>query len=295
MATDVRAFPRSGGYHLLMPELPEVQTIVSQLAPRLGGAVVKSVSLRPGKLFRTSHRVLRTRLPGHRVVRVTRQGKRIIMELTPPAYLIVHLGMTGRLLFRSPEEQLDKHTHLRLGFTGRPWEVRFVDPRRFGGVWFIPDAKDEKRGSLRALGPDALTIRLPVLREIVGRRRQIKALLLDQQAISGLGNIYSDEALFAARIHPATRASELDERQVRALASAIRKTLRDSIAQGGTTMSDYRDTNGSEGAFWNRLRVYGREGEPCPRCGSGIRRIILAGRSTHFCPSCQRCRRTPKN
>ena len=270
-----------------MPELPEVQTIVSQLAPRLGGAVIESVAAHPDKVFRTGLRELRTGLPGRKVDRVLREGKRIIVLLSPPARLVVHLGMTGRLVFRSCGEAEDKHTHLRLRFIDRPWEVRFVDPRKFGGVWFLRPKQEKSLSSLRELGPDALTIRAPVLREIARRRRQIKALLLDQQVIGGLGNIYTDEALFAARIHPLTRGCDLSEQQVRSLARAIRKTLRSSIASGGTTMSDYRDANGSEGAFWRRLRVYGREGEPCGRCATEIRRLVVAGRSTHVCPRCQ--------
>lgn len=230
---------------------------------------------------------MKAALPERTVLGVTRQGKRIIIDLRPPARLVIHLGMTGRLVFRRSEEPSEKHTHLRLRFVKHAWELRFIDPRRFGGVWFMEGAEDGRGLALRALGPDALTIRVPVLRGILRRRRQIKAVLLDQQAISGLGNIYTDEALFAARIHPAARACGLNERQVRALACAIRRILRASIAHGGTTMSDYRDANGAEGAFWRRLRVYGREGEPCLCCRSRVRRMVLAGRSTHFCSTCQ--------
>ena len=233
--------------------------------------------------------------------------------------LVVHLGMTGGLFVVPADGPVRKHTHLRVRFVGRPFELRFVDPRRFGGVWLVDDArpltdsaaaesvkgKRDSRTSdpppparcrrhtrqaaagLRELGPDALTLRVPVLRTVLRRRRRIKALLLDQQAVSGLGNIYCDEALFAAGIHPLTRASDLNERQVRALAGAIRRTLRASIASGGTTVSDYRDAGGNIGGFQRRLRVYGREDEPCPRCGSSIRRILAAGRSTHLCPRCQ--------
>ena len=352
-----------------MPELPEVQTIVSQLQRVLPGQAVASVSIRPGKIFRTGGSALKAALPGRRIERVARHGKRIIIELSrraAPAHsqplrgggrsgrptrasrgmtadedigrlelgtsaawtadegvgrcvpvesaLVVHLGMTGGLFVVPTDGPVRKHTHLRVRFVGRPFELRFVDPRRFGGVWLVDDerrdsgtsnARRDSRTSdpppparcrrhtrqaaagLRELGPDALTLRVPVLRAVLRRRRRIKALLLDQQAVSGLGNIYCDEALFAAGIHPLTRASDLNERQVRALAGAIRRTLRASIASGGTTVSDYRDAGGNMGGFQRRLRVYGREGEPCPRCGSSIRRILAAGRSTHLCPRCQ--------
>jgi formamidopyrimidine-DNA glycosylase len=345
----------------LMPELPEVQTIVSQLQRVLPGQAVASVSIRPGKIFRTGGRALKAALPGRRIEGVARHGKRIIIELSRRAApvapasrrcehrrdacatsehrrdacatsedrrdacatsadegvgryvpagsaLVVHLGMTGGLFVVPADGPVRKHTHLRVRFVGRPFELRFVDPRRFGGVWLVDDASpltdsaaaesvQGKRDShtsgvrppagLRELGPDALALRVPVLRAILRRRRRIKALLLDQQAVSGLGNIYCDEALFAAGIHPLTRASDLNERQVRALAGAIRRTLRASIASGGTTVSDYRDAGGNMGGFQRRLRVYGREDEPCPRCGSSIRRILAAGRSTHLCPRCQ--------
>jgi formamidopyrimidine-DNA glycosylase len=196
--------------------------------------------------------------------------------------------MTGRLMMVPSRTPIDKHEHVCVRLVRRSQELRFRDPRRFGGLWFANGDGMRSAIPLRPLGPDALSIRLPVLRAILQRRRQIKALLLDQQAIGGLGNIYCDETLFAARIHPLTQACELTEEQVRSLARSIRTTLRASIASGGTTFSDYRGADGAEGAFQKRLRVYGREGEECRRCRARIERITAAGRSTCLCPHCQR-------
>ena len=214
-----------------------------------------------------------------------RLGKRILIRIEGGGLLVVHLGMTGRLLLEPVDLAPAIHTHVRMTFEGLSEELRFRDPRRFGGLWYFPAGAN---GHLKALGPDALSIRVPVLREITKRRRQIKALLMDQQVISGLGNIYCDEALFSARIHPLTIAATLKQDQIKDLACSIRKILRASIESGGSTLSDYRRPDGREGEFQQRHRVYDREGKPCVRCGAKVRRILAAGRSTHFCPKCQR-------
>lgn len=271
-----------------MPELPEVETIVRQLDRMLRGAVVESVVVHRREVIRHGRSALQRHLKGRRIEGVEREGKRIIVKLSPPAVLVCHLGMTGRLMMVPVREPIDKHEHVCVRLVRRSQELRFRDPRRFGGLWFANGDGMRSAIPLRPLGPDALSIRLPVLRTILQRKRQIKALLLDQQAIGGLGNIYCDEALFASRIHPLTQACELTEEQVRSLARSIRTTLRASIASGGTTFSDYRGADGSEGTFQRRLRVYGREGEECRRCRVRIERITAAGRSTCLCPHCQR-------
>lgn len=287
----------------LMPELPEVQTIVSQLAPALTGARIESVRIVRGDIIRQGRRELTIHGPGSSVVRVDRTGKRLIFHLTD-AILVVHLGMSGRLTLEPNDAPIMKHTHLRIRFHDRNDELRFRDPRRFGGVWFIPNpAQASRKHASRAvtkaaielspLGPDALSIQAKGLREVLRRRRQIKALLLDQRAISGLGNIYCDEALHRAGIHPITPASELTAAQIRQLAKCIRATLRSAIRAGGSTLRDYRDADGAEGWFQVHHRVYGREGKPCQRrrgaarCGALIERARVAGRSTHTCPNCQ--------
>lgn len=273
-----------------MPELPEVETIAVELAAALPGAVVESVHIHRADVIQHGGETIAKRLTGMRFTAVDRHGKRLFLRLDG-GDLVVHLGMTGWLTLLPASEPVLPHTHVRLSFNGRTDELRFRDPRRFGGIWFFGVGENGKARRLNTLGPDALSIRVPVLRALLKRRRQIKALLMDQQAISGLGNIYCDEALFSARIHSLTLAHALSETQVRQLACAIRKVLRASIESGGTTISDYRGADGREGAFQDRLRVYDREGAPCKRCGAKIRRILAAGRSTHFCPRCQKRRR----
>jgi len=277
-----------------MPELPEVETIAGQLAAALPGAIIETVHIHRADVIHHGGRRLVEKLTGGRIAAIDRHGKRLILRLSNGGELVIHLGMSGRLTLVPTAEPLLPHTHARFTFRGRTVELRFRDPRRFGGIWFFNASEEKSRGRLKPLGPDALSIRVPVLRQILQRGRQIKALLMDQQAISGLGNIYCDEALFSARIHPLSRAADLADREVRQLACAIRKVLRASIESGGSTLNDYRRADGREGAFQNMLRVYDREGAPCKRCGAKIQRILAAGRSTHFCPKCQkRCNSLP--
>lgn len=283
-----------------MPELPEVETIVLALRAGLGRARIMDAIVHRSDIIRSGTSDLPGRLIGRRIVSVEREGKRIKLMLTPDGQCIFHLGMSGRLTLERPQEELLSHTHLQIRFVNRSKELRFRDPRRFGGVWFFDGdqggdqsgdpsgiASGASSAGLASLGPDALTIRAPVLRGICRRGRGIKALLLDQQVVSGLGNIYTDESLFDARIHPLRRASELADGQVGRLAGSIRKILRRSIDSGGATLRDYRKADGSEGAFQRICRVYGREGQACLRCGSPVRRILVAGRSTHVCAVCQ--------
>lgn len=274
-----------------MPELPEVETIVLALRAGLGRARVADVVLHRADIVRNDTRDLAGCLVGRRIVAIEREGKRIKLVLSPDGLCVIHLGMSGRLTLERPRAALLSHTHVQIRFVNRARELRFRDPRRFGGVWFFDgdpsgDLSGERAG-LSSLGPDALTIRGPVLRGICRRGRGIKALLLDQTVVAGLGNIYTDEALFDARIHPLRRASALEGRQVGLLAGSIRKILRRSIDSGGATLRDYRQADGSEGTFQRICRVYGREGEACRRCGTPVLRIQVAGRSTHLCEVCQ--------
>jgi formamidopyrimidine-DNA glycosylase len=273
-----------------MPELPEVQTVVAFLDARLRGAVVESVRLARRDIVKGSPRSLQRALMSKTLRRVRRHGKRIICELTPDTELNFHLGMTGNLLVVSRDEPLLDHTHLRIQFVGQSHELRFRDPRRFGGVW-LGNGRSRHGGRFsHAQGPDALDVRLPEFRRIVERRRQIKALLLDQQVIAGLGNIYCDESLFRARLHPLTPASDLDRAEVATLHRSIRSVLKQAIAAGGSSLRDYRNADGEPGWFRVRHRVYDREGEPCRRCRTPIERVVVASRSSWFCPRCQAAR-----
>lgn len=270
-----------------MPELPEVETIVVELSRALNGAVIRKAVIHRADFVRTDTPNLGARLRREKIRTVEREGKRIIFNLASGSLCVIHLGMSGRVTLEKPSDPLKPHTHVQIEFSQFQKELRLRDPRRFGGLWFLNGHQPDSPFLLTPLGPDALSIRVPALRAICKRKRQIKALLLDQQAISGLGNIYCDEALFAARIHPRCCASNLTEPQVRNLACSIRKTLRQAIDFGGSTLRDYVKADGSEGDFQNIHRIYARENKPCPRCRTPIERIQCAGRSTHICPCCQ--------
>jgi formamidopyrimidine-DNA glycosylase len=270
-----------------MPELPEVETVVRTLRPGLTGKTVAQVTLlRPG-IIRSPNIDLPSKLTGVRIQSIHRRGKKILISLDNRCTLCIHLGMTGQLTVEHPGSPLRSHTHLILTFKADPdHQLRFRDPRRFGGVWWLacdqpPDAN---------LGPEPLSIRpLELARRLQHTRRPIKSALLDQSLLAGLGNIYADESLFAAAIHPRSPANQLSPEQIRRLTRAIKKILRQAIRLGGSSLSDqgYTDANGRSGQFQNHHQVYGRKNHPCPRCRTPIRRIVLAGRSTHFCPQCQ--------
>jgi formamidopyrimidine-DNA glycosylase len=232
---------------------------------------------------------------------VGRQGKRVVLNFDDGASLVVALGMTGRLTVVSAREPLLSHTHLRVTVVGTGEELRFRDPRRFGGLWFVDAARSsaDGNGTTRervavaessrpsALGPDALSIRLPRFRALLERDRQIKALLLDQRLIAGMGNIYCDEALHRAGIHPLRRARSLTPEESATLLRHMRRVLRAAIRFGGSTFMDYRNADGRPGGFQLKHRVYNREGLPCRSCKTPIVRIQAAGRSSHVCPRCQ--------
>jgi len=280
-----------------MPELPEVETIVRDLVGPLTGATIEALDLRWRDVLRAGADRL-PRLAGAKITGVSREGKRIVIATdagrgaNDTTRIVVHLGMSGRLSMAPAAAPLEPHTHACVSLAGRDGELRFRDPRRFGGLWLF-GALDGSSGMpfVGALGPDALTISTRALCGILQSRRQIKAILLDQQRIAGLGNIYADEALFRAGIHPLTPSSQLAPECVAALARAIRHVLRAALRFGGTTLIDYRRPDGQTGSYAAHHRVYGRDGKPCMRCGSLIVRRVVAGRSSHVCPSCQPLRR----
>lgn len=285
-----------------MPELPEAETIATQLDRCLRGIQLGRVVLRRRDIVRATDLPLREALVGRSVVRVTRRGKRVVLELEPPATLTFGLGMTGQLMVVRSEAPRDRHVHLRIGLIapttgphpnplpggeGAAAELRFRDARRFGGIWFTNGASNGESAAVANLGAEPLAVTAAEFRALVNRRRQIKAMLMDQHVLAGLGNIYCDEALFEARIHPLRRGADLSANEVIALHRAIRRTLRQAIRAGGSTLRDYRGADGEEGTFQVRHRVYGREGQPCSRCQAAIVRIVAAGRGTHLCPACQ--------
>jgi len=283
-----------------MPELPEVETVVRGLQLALPGRQILSVRL--GKTDFIDEPVsLAERLPGNRIAGVSRIGKFIAIELVSGAaaipdaalHLVIHLGMTGRLTTVTANEPAPPHTHAYFGLDNGN-ELRYTDIRRFGRMLLAPVSwMDELRARW---GQDPLVIGGPEFAQRLGSRgASIKALLLDQHTISGVGNIYADESLWRAKIHPARRADRLTTKQLRALHRAIQTTLLAAIRLKGSSFSDYVDAEGRPGMFQRMHRVYQREGLACRRCGHLIRRIQVAGRSSFFCPHCQPSPRAHKN
>ena len=270
-----------------MPELPEVETIANGLHKRVAGDRVESVWVggKPEPLKSPALEISRA-LEGAEVERVRRVGKHIVFDLRSPknpdgSQWIVHLGMTGRMLVASPEAELPKHTHLvaRLA-SGR--ELRFVDPRRFGRL-------EVRHGGFSGPGAEPLQITRLEFAELFHRSKApIKAALLNQKLLHGVGNIYADEALFRARIRPRRRANSLTRAELGKLHAALQKVLQAAIAAGGSSISDYVDADGEAGFFQIQHRVYGREGRPCLKCKRPIRKIVVGGRGTHYCLNCQK-------
>jgi formamidopyrimidine-DNA glycosylase len=272
-----------------VPELPEVETIVRGLRPVLRGRKVTGVWTSGMGLHLARSvdvRGLRRVAVGRKFVEVRRRGKYITLEVGDAAGVCIHLGMTGRLRVQAADTPRAPHTHVVLALDGGD-ELRFTDARRFG--WVEPGAPLSGLSGLSALGPDPLTeLNVAGLAQsLTDARAPIKSFLLDQHRIAGLGNIYVCEALFGARIHPTTPAHRVAKR-AEPLLAAIRETLEGGIARRGTTLRDYVDADGFAGDNAAALRVYGREGEPCFTCGTVIRRRVDSGRSTFFCPICQK-------
>ncbi|MBI2955821.1 MAG: bifunctional DNA-formamidopyrimidine glycosylase/DNA-(apurinic or apyrimidinic site) lyase [Acidobacteria bacterium] len=277
-----------------MPELPEVETVVRGLRPLLKGRRIRRVEVRQRRRFgvlRGSLARFRRVLTGARIVSVARRGKYIVLQLEPaanqvaPLWWVIHLGMTGQLYACPAAAPRVKHTHV-VAWLSSGRQLRYRDPRRFGKMLVLRDT--ELAGYFAPLGPEPFRISLQrFCRLFRGRRGPVKSLLLNQSLLRGLGNIYSSEALFLAGVHPGTPAGVLRRPELRRLFRAVRRVLREAIAGMGTTFSDYRTAEGLPGDYQNSLRVYDREGEPCPGCGTAIERVVLAGRSAHFCPRCQ--------
>ena len=270
-----------------MPELPEVETIARGLHQRIAGDVIESIWLgsKPEPL-KSSASEIAAALEFRKIAGVRRSGKHIVFDLESAgdkpsnAQWIVHLGMTGSLVVCTPDSVREKHTHAVLQLaSGR--ELRFVDPRRFGRLSVIE--------RFAAPGAEPLEISFEDFAKLFrSRKTPIKSALLNQALLSGVGNIYADEALFRAGIRPRRRAASLTRDDLRKLHQALKRVLKEAIRLGGSSISNYVDSNGDEGFFQIKHRVYGREGKPCLVCKTPIKRIVIAGRSSHYCPRCQR-------
>lgn len=278
-----------------MPELPEVESVRRSASRCLLGRTVIGVRLHRPDIVQGDTRP-RALLMGATVASIERRGKLLAILATDGRALAVHLGMSGQLLCLPPgaTPQRTDHVHAewRLGDPGdlpaQASRMLFRDPRRFGGLWTYPSARDLYDDRWAALGPDAATVTADDLSAALARSaRSLKAALLDQTALAGVGNIYADEALFAAALHPLRPCSSLTPDDWGALALAIRRVLADAIDAGGSTLRDYRDASGGAGAYQTRHLVYGRAGKPCMKCSSPLVHLTVAQRTTVACPRCQ--------
>jgi formamidopyrimidine-DNA glycosylase len=271
-----------------MPELPEVETICRHLAPHLEGRVLRTLEIPDARWSAPLAPVeLVDAVQGRRIERLGRRGKYFVLELEDEVFLLMHLRMTGTLLLDAAPETPYQRVVLTLD-DGHV--VRFCDPRRFGTgeLALGADALEAffaGRLGIEPLGPELTGVRLRALAR--GRRAPVKAFLLDQRHIAGVGNIYADEALFRARIHPLRPAGKLTGPQCEALADAVRVTLAAGIDAGGSTIDDFRHPDGVSGAFQNEFLVHLRRGEPCLTCGTAVIKLVAAGRGTYVCESCQ--------
>lgn len=265
-----------------MPELPEVQTVVDTLRPELAGRRIRRLVLLRHDIVEPRDFDLCAALDGATLCDVTRRAKRIVFHLATGDRFYIHLGMTGQLTTEPSDAAVKKHTHL-IADLDSDRQLRFVDPRRFGGVHWMG------RTEHVAIGPEPLKMRSATLaRQLSGTRRAIKTALLDQRLIAGIGNIYADESLHAAGIHPLVCANQLTPDQVHKLAASIKAVLCKAIRAGGSTLRDYVNGKGERGTFQHRHKVYDRGGKPCRRCKTPIERAVVGGRSTHWCATCQR-------
>jgi formamidopyrimidine-DNA glycosylase len=274
-----------------MPELPEVETIRSRLAPGLSGRRFERVQIFDVRLTRPEPpEAVASALEGERVVDVRRRGKYLVFVFESGRHLLVHLRMTGNVLYPAPDgARGDPHVRAVVKLDNGS-DVAYRDVRRFG-TWELLEPGDlDRYFALRRLGREPLerSFTTAALRKALGgRRAPVKAALLDQRAAAGVGNIYAEEALWHARIHPLTPAGELSEQELRALRKGIRKALELGIARQGATLRDYRGADGERGRMQREFRVYGRTDEPCPRCGTPIEKTRAGGRGSWYCPTCQ--------
>ena len=271
-----------------MPELPEVETVVRDLRPLLIGRTFQTASAGVLSLRRKWNADWDAKLIGRTVASIERRGKWITLNFRDGPWLLVHLGMTGQFTVNAAIEPLPDHTHLRFGLSGKPDELRFRDVRRFGSFDLF-EARAELDAFLDArLGPEPFAVDPKYFQKKLSQTaRTLKAALLDQSLVAGVGNIYADEALFAARLHPNARANDLTAKQCERLRVAVETVLMKAIEGRGSTIRDYIGGSGLKGTFQNEFAAYGRTGEPCLRCETPIEVLRIAGRSSHFCPKCQ--------
>lgn len=270
-----------------MPELPEVETIRRALEKQALGCRITNLIVLRKDYIQTGLKQISS-LKGLPIEAIGRRGKILAVHLTGGWILLHHLGMSGRILLKRSNEPIDPHTHIRILLDDGVWEIRQCDARRFGYLAVMRESDLDRFSPWTRLGVDALDLRLSVFCDLLRQRKQpIKSFLLDQRPVAGLGNIYADESLFRAGIHPLRPAGSLSREETKYLLQSIQHVLRESISAGGSTINDYQSLDGSLGEFQRQHRVYGKAGDPCPNCGALIEKIIVGGRSAHFCRKCQ--------
>lgn len=293
-----------------MPELPEVETIVRDIRPSIMGKLINGMVIKSScqrNILKVDAERFYEQAIGGEILTVLRKGKYIILPLSNDNVIVMHLGMTGRILLRpgpsislgEVPESIDKHTHLVLELIDpsdasmegvKDVQLCFNDPRTFGKIYLLEDVEDIEVldiPGLKTLGPDALGISHKEFQRMVQSKRAIKSVLLDQTKIAGIGNIYADEALFEAHVHPTRLGSSLNLEELSKLWFAVKSVLKEGIRFRGSSTSDYLTADGSKGSYQDHHRVYRKTGQKCKDCGSTIQRMVIAQRGTHFCPTCQ--------
>lgn len=271
-----------------MPELPEVETIKNDLSPEITGKKIKRIQIRKGRIFRKvlNLKQFQKDLFGRKILRVERKGKVLLFILDNHKIMVIRLGMTGQLILHTNfSGVLDPHVHLLMTLDNDS-KIVYRDIRKFGQIFLV---SQDKFDNYLKLGPDPLSenFSMPYLKQILNSPMKIKKLLLDQQKISGIGNIYADEILFTAKINPFRIACSLSNFEVKRLYHAIQRVLKEGIRKRGSTIRNFKDSLGKPGSYQNYLKVYQRDGKECLICKTSIKKMTINGRSCHFCPSCQ--------
>lgn len=272
--------------------MPEVETVVRSLEQHLAGLTITAVDIYMHKVIRhPKPEIFEEEIIGKQVQKkLGRRGKYILLQLSEGLTLVVHLRMTGRLVYCEADTPLEKHTHVVFHLSNGK-QLRFTDIRQFGRMNLLPTSQVSEMSGIKDLGPEPLDTSFTrefLKKELRRRRTRVKSLLLDQSFIAGLGNIYADEALFRAKVHPERLAADLSPREVSGLHKSIVEVISGGIQHRGTTFRDYVDGEGRSGSFQYHLKVYNREGLPCSNCGKPIERIKVGGRSSYHCPYCQK-------
>lgn len=271
-----------------MPELPEVETIVRGLKRTVLGKKIKAITIVPSRVLQNKLSHFKRNLIGLKIIGVERRGKNIILRLSGGNLILVHLGMTGNLNYSDRKTPWRKHDHLKMEFSDKS-QLRYNDPRKFGKFKLVKSSRIENIGDLKSLGPEPLELsKNDFVKLVQTRKGRIKSTLLNQKFIAGIGNIYADEVLFEAKIHPEEKPCNLSSNRLNKLHQAIQKILKKAIHAGGSSIDNYLDLEGRQGLFQLQHKAYGKKGMPCPRCNTKIKRIVLNQRSSYFCPECQK-------